>query len=68
MDKSQAIDLVTKTPTTCRMILEIDIPIGTDLANTRFDVGIKVNGEKAESVFIESAVVNNSELVDFKIV
>lgn len=50
------------------MIVEFDVPIGTDLANTTFDVGIKVNGEESKEVFVESAVVTNSELKDFKII
>ena len=66
--KNQVTDLTVQSPTTCRMIVEFDVPIGTDLANTQFDVGIKVNGEKSKEVFVESAVVTNSELKDFKLI
>ncbi len=65
---NQVTNLVAQSPTTCRMIVEFDVPIGTDLANTTFDVGIKVNGEESKEVFVESAVVTNSELKDFKII
>ena len=50
---NQVTDLTAQSPTTCRMIVEFDVPIGTDLANTTFDVGIKINGEESKEVFVE---------------